>query len=167
MGRARMIDPKTEVEINMTAMIDVVFLLIIFFILINDMSQQELEDLKLPVAMTAVEDSKPDMLRPILNISWEGEVVFKRETVHAEPGHPMYEAGRHRGMRFLHQRLANFATLMEVGEDGYPENPVLMRADASTPFRLIQEIMFQCGQRDVQIWKLQLAVSEDPNKAKG
>ncbi len=33
-----------ELEMNMTPMIDVVFLLIIFFMLITDMTQQDLED---------------------------------------------------------------------------------------------------------------------------
>ena len=40
--------PNTEIEIDMTPMIDLTFLLIIFFIIVNDMSQKQLEDLKLP-----------------------------------------------------------------------------------------------------------------------
>ena len=45
-------DPETEMEMNMTPMIDVVFLLIIFFMIITDMTQQDLEELTLPMAAT-------------------------------------------------------------------------------------------------------------------
>ena len=48
-------DAKTEIEMDMTPMIDVVFLLIIFFMIITDLTQQDLEELKLPEARAAVE----------------------------------------------------------------------------------------------------------------
>ena len=38
-------DAQQEMEMNMTAMIDVVFLLIIFLMVITDLTQQDLEDL--------------------------------------------------------------------------------------------------------------------------
>ncbi len=60
---------EVEVEADMTPMIDLTFLLIIFFIIVNDMSKKELEDLKLPVAQQAGHDVPPDN-RPILNIRW-------------------------------------------------------------------------------------------------
>lgn len=60
---------KMDVEIDMTPMIDLVFLLIIFFIVVNDMSKTELEELKLPIAMEAGKDVPPPS-RPILNVRW-------------------------------------------------------------------------------------------------
>ena len=53
----------------MTPMIDMTFLLIIFFIIVNDMSQKDLEELKLPIAMEAGQDEPPEN-RPILNVRW-------------------------------------------------------------------------------------------------
>ncbi|PCJ54770.1 MAG: hypothetical protein COA70_03500 [Planctomycetota bacterium] len=67
MSRRREAD--TEIEIDMTPMIDMTFLLIIFFIIVNDMSQKDLEDLKLPIAMEAGHDDPPDR-RQVLNIRW-------------------------------------------------------------------------------------------------
>ncbi len=61
--------PNTDVEVDMTPMIDLTFLLIIFFIIVNDMTQQELEDLKLPIAIQAGHDDPPPG-RPILNVTW-------------------------------------------------------------------------------------------------
>ncbi|HED65639.1 MAG TPA: biopolymer transporter ExbD, partial [Planctomycetes bacterium] len=60
-------DAGTEMEMNMTPMIDVVFLLIIFFMIITDLTQADLEQLQLPEAKSAVED-KPDpkVVRPII-----------------------------------------------------------------------------------------------------
>ena len=45
-----------EVELNMTPMIDVVFNLIIFFMIVTDMTQKELEQLTLPNSSEAMED---------------------------------------------------------------------------------------------------------------
>jgi biopolymer transport protein ExbD len=67
MSRRRKAD--TEIEIDMTPMIDMTFLLIIFFIIVNDMSQKDLEELKLPIAMEAGHDEPPER-RQVLNIRW-------------------------------------------------------------------------------------------------
>ena len=41
-----------------------------------------------------------------------------------------------------------------------PADPILIRADQSTPFEYIQKIMEQCGRQGIQIWKLELAAGE-------
>ncbi len=40
-----------------------------------------------------------------------------------------------------------------------PDEPILIRADMTTPFKYVQDIMEQCGDKSIQIWKLQIAVS--------
>lgn len=62
-------EAETETEVDMTPMIDMTFLLIIFFIIVNDMSQKDLEELKLPIAMEAGHDDPPEN-RPVLNVRW-------------------------------------------------------------------------------------------------
>ena len=49
-------DDEQEMEMNMTPMIDVTFLLIIFLMVITDLTQQDLEDLQLPIAQNAQPD---------------------------------------------------------------------------------------------------------------
>ena len=71
------------IEMDMTPMIDVVFQLIIFFMLVTDMSQQDLAELKLPYAETSQKD---EMMKGRLtfNILKDGEIEIQgdqRETV--------------------------------------------------------------------------------------
>ena len=149
------------IEMDMTPMIDVVFQLIIFFILITDMSQSDLEELKLPIAKNAMQD-KPDpkVVRPVLNILPDGAMITKRRKLYDPEKDEMTEVERY---------LADQARLMPHPKDKVlgielPDNPLLIRADKNTEFKYIQKIMEVCGKKGIQIWKLQLAASEDPAK---
>jgi biopolymer transport protein ExbD len=149
-------DPRTQMEMDMTPMIDVVFLLIIFFMIITDMTQKELEDLQLPTAENAQPD-KPNSeeFRPIINIKIDGTIWVKR-ILYYDPEHDDdYE--KMRGW------LSDVAKRMKK-TDKYgptlPDEPLLIRADMNTPFKHIQKVMEQCGLSDIQIWKIQLAAAE-------
>ena len=156
---------NTEMKMNMTPMIDVVFLLIIFFMIITDLTQQDLEDLKLPQARAAVED-KPDpkVVRPIINIPQSGRMIVKRETKYD----PEVDGD---DMTGLERYLADQASLMpkkfdkEVGVK-LPDNPLMIRADMFTEFKYIQRIMEICGRKGIQIWKLELGAAEHDDTKK-
>jgi biopolymer transport protein ExbD len=163
--------PETEMEMNMTPMIDVVFLLIIFFMIITDMTQQELEDLELPVATEAVEDKPdPEDIRPILNVMHDGRIIVKKKTIFDPETPDEYKEVR--------AYLADHADKMRIKghvapiEDGnpasgmVPDDPLLLRVDQVTEFRMIQKIMEVCGQKGIQIWKVELAAAEEDDNAK-
>ena len=156
-------DPRTEMEVDMTPMIDVVFLLIIFFMIITDMTQKELEDLELPKAENAVADKpNPDEFRPIINIKIDGTIWVKRQLYYDPENDDQYVK--------LRQWLSDVAKRMKTdkwqGID-LPDEPLLIRADMNTPFKYIQKVMEQCGVKDIQIWKVQLAAAEtDKDKDK-
>src|SRR5688500_20394381 len=80
-----------NIALDMTPMIDCVFQLIIFFMLITDMSQKELEELYLPKAVVAAAD-KPDPkeVRPIVNILADGTMWVKREGYYDPKRHDQY-----------------------------------------------------------------------------
>ena len=153
----------------MTPMIDVVFLLIIFFMIITDMTQQDLEELQLPVAQTAVED-KPDPKekRPIINIPHTGAMVVKRKTYYTPETHD----GRADPYQEVKEYLATAARIMKKAPlneaDGtgplIPDEPILIRADQVTSFKHIQKVMEFCGLEGIQIWKIQLAVAVPEDK---
>ncbi|RMH04605.1 MAG: biopolymer transporter ExbD [Planctomycetota bacterium] len=172
--------PDTEVEMDMTPMIDVTFLLVIFFIIVNDMTQSELEELKLPVAITAVNDDPPKG-RPILNVMPDGEVIIKRQSYfkpgeQPPPGTPPdpFHPGRPDFRWKLAQKLAFLAANMtkkvdekypQLGE--LPDDPILIRADRNTEFKHISKIMEVCTRPDIKIWRVQLAAAEDESKKQG
>ena len=159
-------DPETDMEMNMTPMIDVVFLLIIFFMVITDMTQQDLEDLTLPVAVKADPDKpKPGEMRPVVNINIDGTVKVKREKIFDPEASDQFKK--------LKAYLADSAAKMEKEhfnkEAGtgplIPANALLVRADQNTPFKYVQKVMELCGLEGIQIWKVQLAASEPPENA--
>jgi biopolymer transport protein ExbD len=159
----------SEVEVDMTPMIDLTFLLIIFFIIVNDMTQQELEDLKLPIAQKAGHDDPPKG-RPILNVMDDGSIIWKQKLLY-EPGMPPQGLDPIRKNRPDHYwKLAEtmqlkFVPKMKLKFDeglgmNLPDDPILIRADRNTPFKYIQRIMEVCSRENVKIWKVQLAASE-------
>ena len=164
-------DPETEMEMNMTPMIDVVFLLIIFFMIITDMTQQDLEELTLPMAEYAVEDKPPpDEWRPIVNIQYDGTTVIKREMYYSPETHdslanPYEELETQLGIMAKKMEKDFLNKESRTGPE-IPDEPLLIRADQSTPFKHIQKVMELCGKQDIMIWKVQLACSvPEENKA--
>ena len=158
-------DAQTEMEMNMTPMIDVVFLLIIFFMIITDLTQQDLEEVKLPPAMAAVED-KPDpkVVRPIINVPQSGSMIAKKENYYdpEEDGEDMT-----RLERFLSDQSAQMPRKKDdVTGLMLPDNPLMIRSDKNTEFKFIQRIMEICSKKGIQIWKLELGAAEHPDKKK-
>jgi len=156
-------DDEQEMEMNMTPMIDVTFLLIIFLMVITDLTQQDLEDLQLPTAMNAQPDKPdPDEFRPVVNIKQNGSIWVKRKKIYDPEKSDNYEEVR--------EYLARVAERMDHetfagdpaprGANTIPGEALLIRADEFSAFKETQKVMEQCGYKGVQIWKLQLAASE-------
>lgn len=161
--------PTSEVEVDMTPMIDLTFLLIIFFIIVNDLTQQELEDLKLPVAQKAGSDDPPEN-RPILNVMDDGSIIWKKKLLYSPGMDPRGMDPIRKTRPDFYWKLADTMKLEfipymtikfdeEVQKD-LPDDPILIRADRNTPFRYIQKIMEVCTREGIMIWKVQLAASE-------
>ena len=124
------------VQINMTPMIDVTFLLIIFFLLSSHLAQQETQlDLDLPTAASgrqAVDDERP---RLSVNVRSDGSVMLgSTET-------PPMEMGRR--LRIERERLGG-------------DLEVRIRADRSVPYSAVEPILLACA--EAQIWNVTFAV---------
>jgi len=158
-------DAETEMEMNMTPMIDVTFLLIIFFMIITDLTQQDLEQLKLPEARAAVED-KPDpkVVRPILNIPQNGKIIYKKEDFY-DPEVDGEDMTRLERFLSRQSKLMPWVKDPDLGVD-LPDNPLMIRADMNTEFKYIQRIMEICGKKGIQIWKLELGAAEHEDTRK-
>ena len=142
---------------DMTPMIDVVFQLIIFFMLVTDLTQQDLADLTLPVAQMAAEDETEEGQKTI-NIQKSGNIIIKRVS-YSNLDDP-------NTIIAMRTYLANELAKGKNEEDGTSERALLIRADENTEFKYIQRIMEICGKQGIQIWKLELGAAEDPEETK-
>ena len=135
---------------NMTPMIDVVFQLIIFLMLANDMSRKEIEDLELPDAIHASnDDGEKEKSRVIVNL-----------LVNEKPGQPPLL--RVKGQEMNLEEFKRFLRPV-AGKNREPDGPraselfVLIRADRHSRWQDVQWVMQACADPDIGIYKLQFA----------
>ncbi len=138
-------------EMNMTPMIDVVFQLIIFFMLVTEMAQADLEVLTLPEASEASPDNNPEKKRIVVNVlAPEPDGTCKVKV-----------KGKVMNQSALHDYLKTEAQISRDPEDPrLSTRALLIRADRDTTFRYIQYVMQECVKPGVGIWKIQIAVKE-------
>jgi biopolymer transport protein ExbD len=138
-------------EINMTPMIDVVFLLIVFFMIVVDLTQQDLVILQLPKSEMGEPDKKPEKNRITVNITWDketlsSEIWVKRNTYTLDE---------------LKTWMYPIARSKINKKTKFSEIPILIRCDKDAPFRMVQQVMQICADKDIQIYKVLLAAKED------
>jgi len=138
--------PDFEMEPNMTPMIDVVFQLIIFFMLVTEMSQADLEQMELPEASEAMPDDQPEENRMVINVTEEGDIKIR---------------GKVYGSKKLKQWLKREASIARDPKDKrLSTRALLIRADKDAEFKYLQHIMQECVQPGVGIWKIEIAAKE-------
>jgi biopolymer transport protein ExbD len=140
---------RGSIGFNMTPMIDVVFLLIIFFLVSSHLAKQESQlELPLPVANSgteAVEDNTP---RVVINVLPDGGILLAgTQVTPAELGRRLGFERRRRG---------------QSSGDGAPVPlQVRIRSDRRVPYRFVEPIMLAAFRQ--QIYDVTFAVyrSED------
>jgi len=124
-----------EVGFNMTPMIDVVFLLIIFFLVSSHLVKQEAQmELPLPVADSG-EEPNDEARRLTLNVTADGSMLL---------------AGRRLDRDELKQRLEQARD--EHGRDV----EIRIRGDRNVPYSAVSPIMLSCARTG--IWKVTFGV---------
>ncbi|MCR9247112.1 MAG: biopolymer transporter ExbD [bacterium] len=157
---------QEDFDMDMTPMIDCVFLLMIFFVLVIDLSQKNLEDLILPRAEFQEPDDQPPDNRPILNVLQNGSVIFEGKVAYDAIKDGSNYAPIKQLLLDIRRNGELKGTLKIVTEDigGKPtklvDDPILIRADKWTEWNVIGEIMKQCSQPNIAFWKVELAMSE-------
>ena len=159
----KMTGETTDLELNMTPMIDVVFNLLVFFMIVIDMTQKELEMLKLPWSDAADEDEgNEDERRVIINIAKKFPNEWPRNAdVQMMVKGEEYDLSTLTDLMFKHA---------ETKRDlDHPMKPseifVLIRCDKEIRWRQVQWVMQACADPEVRIYKLQFA-TEEPDEAK-
>jgi biopolymer transport protein ExbD len=142
-------------ELDMTPMIDIVFNLLIFFMLITDLNQKDIVDLTLPLAHMAVqdEDNDPDD-RLILNVDKQGRILYKQRAISLDELGTIIDTAK---------RVYD-AEMKLKGQEGMEEVApgvkasklyVLVRADKDTPWQHVQWLMTIMAEQ--KLYKLQFA----------
>jgi biopolymer transport protein ExbD len=136
------LEPK-DCWMQMTSMIDIVFLLNIFFMLVNDMTTLQVESLTLPIAYQATEDKNPPKGRIVVNVLSDGMVrismvPYKREALEA----------------FLAREAVK-----RQDADGLSALSLKIRADADVQYKYVQEVMMACMK--ARIWRVSFGVSPE------
>jgi biopolymer transport protein ExbD len=125
---------------NMTPMIDVVFLLIIFFLISSHLTRQEQQvKLALPIAKTGAHPTQLTQPRLIINLLADGRVVIQEEEVPREQ---------------LSQRIGAARQRLDAKEQESFE--VRIRCARQTPYEFVQPILTGCVQQG--IWNVTFAV---------
>jgi len=128
---------KGEVQackMDTTPMIDVVFQLLLFFMIVSEMKKTEAEAISLPFAVKAIDDLQPPPDRVTINILKTGQIkVGGHEYVHGLDTRP------------LQALLTKGARLHMVQQDPpISDLPVKIRADAETEYKYVQQVMVAC-----------------------
>ncbi len=127
---------NTIAAMNMTPMIDIVFLLIIFFILSSHFARQETQlELALPQAASGLEAAIDETRRLIVSVLPEGQLQLAGTVV--DPAE-------------LEQKIGYES--QRVGGD----LEVRIRSDRRAPYRHVEPILVACARAGV--WKVTFAV---------
>jgi biopolymer transport protein ExbD len=172
MSRDLLKKAQDEIAMDMTPMIDCVFLLMIFFVLVIDLSQKNLEDLILPESKYQEPDDQPPEHRPIINLLQTGAVFYKGEPQYD----PVKDSDDYQGiidmLKTIKQVGKQTKTLKTVTETiggrevELVDDPILLRADKWTEWHFVGEVMKHCSQPEIAFWKIELALSEKDKELK-
>ncbi len=119
----------SDIEINIAPLIDVIFLLIIFFMVISQFTQIEIEALDLPEAHQGDLATDPMDRQIVINVQIDGGIII---------------AG-------ANYTVDSFRQLLQAKLKKYKaaEISVLIRSDRQTPWGTISEIMALCASQAV------------------
>jgi len=127
-----------SVDFNVTPLIDVVFLLIIFFLVSSHLAQQETQiEIALPSAASGREAADTSTARVTINVLADGQLLLGSEkVVTAEIGH----------------------RLQIEQQETTDDLAVRIRADRNIAYRHVEPLLLACA--EAQIWNVSFAVVE-------
>jgi len=136
-----------DVSPNMTPMIDVVFLLIIFFLAAAQLSVGGEDDIELPTASEArpAERMNPD------------SITIEIKSVPGGAGFSV--SGKGYSYRDLLNNLRIQVEAAELRER--PAPPIIVRADFRVAYKQVQELMFDCASMGIQVFDFQATTGEE------
>lgn len=138
------------VSMNMTPMIDIVFQLLIFFILTSQFQQLEIEQVVLPMSIAAEPKDPFQYRNVIINVvnPDNPEVI-----VMGQPVNYLVIDGDNELSSLLKARKA---TILETGE----KLNVILRADEMICYEVVASVMLAAGRAEIQGWWITTDIEE-------
>lgn len=125
-------------DINMTPLVDIVFLLIVFFVVSSHLAKQEIQlQLDLPGASSARRAASAHARRLVVNVLPEGQLMLAGRAVTVDELEKMVEYEQRRSKELLEVRI---------------------RSDRNVPYELIEPVLVACARGGV--WNVSFAVVE-------
>jgi biopolymer transport protein ExbD len=159
-----------NVKMDMTPMIDVVFQLIIFFILTMTVTSQNLKDVVLPTALTAVEE-KTDEEDNVLMLHLYNDTATRGDSLPSNLD-AWHITAPDSSVRY--QTVEEVAQLLtdHVAQHGKqdPNNPtmsnlrVLVRGDLRAPSHYFAVILKACQFETVRIYQVEVSIAPPPDQ---
>lgn len=177
MSGSKLTPPQVDdsLSCNLIPMIDIMFLLLLFFMLSADMSNRELESMELAEADMVQEEKNEKGAEGITNVNIhhhstsEGVSCMKynaKETCE-DPGHWLVSIrGNQYDKSTLGPKLAEEAALEmeDVPQPGQTKplskRKVIIRADGLASYGNIQQVLKACG--EAGIYKIEIAAARPP-----
>ncbi len=127
---------RRDVDFNMTPLIDIVFLLIIFFLVSSHLAKQEVQlELDLPTAASGQMPTESDRTRVTVNVLAEGQVMLAGATIDADE--------LTRRLRYERERSGD-------------NLEVRIRSDRRVAYQFVEPVMLACARSGV--WNVTFAV---------
>jgi biopolymer transport protein ExbD len=132
-------EPLDEPGINLTSMLDVVMLLIIFFMIGTRFSEEERQtDIEVPnVADSSALAGTPDEI--VVNVAEDGKVFVKGEPHTAE----------------------SLLAMLQVAHAGFPSQGVIIRGDGRCRYQQIMDAFSTCKEAGIR----KISVAHQPRKS--
>lgn len=136
-------EDEEDIELNLTPMIDCVFLLIIFFMTVMNLSSLNIEDVELPRAEEAQEfkSERLDARHILINVLANGTTIIA-------------------GKQWNKEQLADYLKIEADAEEREAKNPsnpqvapsrlyLTVRADKETRYENVQNVFDACSQNGI------------------
>lgn len=133
-------EPLDEPNINLTSMIDVVMLLIVFFMVGTKFSEEERQTgIQVPTVSDSIAMSgQPDEI--IVNVDVDGKVTVRNQS----------------------QSLETLKSMLEAAHETFPGQAVVIRADGRGVYQSVMDVMSACKLSGIK----NISLAYNPN-AKG
>ncbi|MEZ6196083.1 MAG: biopolymer transporter ExbD [Planctomycetota bacterium] len=156
------------ITMDLTPMIDVVFQMIMFFVIITDFTQKEIELLQLPWSTVGIDDEGKEKGRIIINITAPPKVQVEERKGPIDDANQIKVNGRRMTFKGLAEYLYDNGVRNPVWRE--PDNPklssrsVLIRCDEAQAFDYVKGVLQVCSLPDVAIYKIEIATAEELKK---